>query len=362
MSRREALKLTAAGALALAAGRPTARAKEKRIRVALQLYSVRGDCGKDFDRALEEVAKIGFKGVEFAGYRKYGNRARDLRKRLDDLGLIAAGTHIGTGSFRGGALARTIDFHKTIGCKYLIVPGDGSFTHPERSKALAETFNKAAEVLKPHGMYCGYHNHTKEFKKVDGKTYWDLFAERTSKDVVLQQDVGWTVHAGLDPVEYIRKYPGRTGITHFKPTVARGDRDKKPIIGQDSVKWRDVITACHEVGGTEWFTIEQEKYLPGKSPMECSRLSFEGLKGILAEMEDVLNPKPKETSAPPKRPAPSAKDEGEKKAERLFKMARQAEKMGQRGAAASIYSKIVRDYPGTASAGQAQDRLKRLGR
>ena len=60
--------------------------------------------------------------------------------------------------------------------------------------------------------------------------------------------------------------------------------------------------------------------------------------------------------------APSAKDEGEKKAERLFKMARQAEKMGQRGAAASLYSKIVRDYPGTSFAGQAQDRLKRLGR
>jgi len=38
--------------------------------------------------------------------------------------------------------------------------GTGDFTHPEKSKALAEMFNKTAEALKPAGMYCGYHNHT----------------------------------------------------------------------------------------------------------------------------------------------------------------------------------------------------------
>jgi len=65
---------------------------------------------------------------------------------------------------------------------------------------------------------------------------------------------------------------------------------------------------------------------------------------------------------PPKTPALSAREEGQKKAERLFKMARQAEKMGQRGAAASLYSKIVKDYAGTSFAGRAQERLERLGR
>ena len=85
------------------------------------------------------------------------------------------------GHLRGDELKKTIDFHQTIGCKFLIVPGDGDFTDPEKSKALAETFNKTAEVLKPLGMACGYHNHTNEFKKDGDNTYWDLFAERTAR-------------------------------------------------------------------------------------------------------------------------------------------------------------------------------------
>jgi sugar phosphate isomerase/epimerase len=289
ISRRNALKLTAAGLLAAAAPGGIIRASQccaaakpaKHIPICLQLYSVRGDCGKDIDAAMTQVAEMGFEGVEFAGYYKYGSDAKALKKKLDDLGLKAAATHIRTNSFIGDALKRTIDFHKTIGCKFLIVPGDGAFSNPEKSKVLAETFNKTAEALKPEGMYCGYHNHTHEFKKVGDKTYWELFAERTSDDVVLQMDVGWTVTAGQDPVALIRKYPGRTKSTHFKPATLKGDKGKTHLIGQDSVDWKGVIAACREVGGTEWITIEQERYPDGKSPMECSKLSLEGLKKLL---------------------------------------------------------------------------------
>ncbi|MEI7728021.1 MAG: sugar phosphate isomerase/epimerase [Verrucomicrobiota bacterium] len=251
------------------------------MKISVQLYSVRTDCAKNFDAVLAQLAKMGFEGVEFAGYHSYGGKAAELRKKLDELNLKAAGTHIGTGSFRGDALQKTIEFHQTIGCKYLIVPGDKDFTDPEKSKALAETFNKTAEVLKPLGLYCGYHNHTGEFKKNGDKTYYDLFAERTSKDVVLQQDCGWTAAAGLNPVDLMKRYQGRMKITHFKPTVVGDDKTKKAILGQDSVDWSAVIAACREFGGTEWITVEQERYPDGKSPMECTEMSLAGLKKLL---------------------------------------------------------------------------------
>jgi len=253
----------------------------KSIPISVQLYSVRADCARDFDAALAELARMGFAGVEFAGYHKYEGKPKELRQKLDELKLKVAATHIGTGSFRGGALKGTIEFHQLIGCKFLIVPGDRDFTHPERSKALAETFNKTAEILKPLGLYCGYHNHTGEFAKEGDKTYWDLFAERTSKDVVLQQDCGWSATAGQNPAELIKRYPGRTKVTHFKPAVLGNDKSKKPILGEDSVDWAGVLAACREYGGTEWITIEQEEYLEGKSPMECTELSLAGLKKLL---------------------------------------------------------------------------------
>jgi sugar phosphate isomerase/epimerase len=181
-------------------------------------------------------------------------------------------------------LKKTIEFHQVIGCKFLIVPGDGDFTHPEKSKALAELFTQTAEALKPAGMACGYHNHTGEFKKDGDKTYWDLFAERTPKDVILQQDCGWTAEAGLDPVAMMKKYAGRMKSTHFKPTVVSADRGKgkKAFLGQDSVNWAAVIAGCRDFGGTEWITLEQEAYPDGKSPMEATAISFEALKKLLA--------------------------------------------------------------------------------
>lgn len=283
-TRRTVLWTAALGAVALALPKDLFAARDaSKIGISVQLYSVRDDCGKDFDAALERIAKMGFAGVEFAGYHSYGGKPKELRKRLDDLKLTATGTHTGTGSIRGDGLKGTIDFCQTVGIKYLIVPGDGDLTNPEKCKAFAETFNKATETLKPLGMACGYHNHT-EIAKVDPetkKTFWELFAERTSKDVVLQQDIGWTVAAGLDPVALIKEFPGRTKVPHFKPCVTGKDKDKKAILGQDSVKWADVIEACASVGGTEWFVVEQEAYPDGKSPMECTELSLAGLKKLL---------------------------------------------------------------------------------
>jgi len=284
LSRRQFVKssIVAAAALGL---RPSAwaQAAGRKIPIGVQLYSVRDDCAKDFDDTVAKLAKMGFEGVEFAGYHKYAGKAKELRAKLDELNLKAVGTHIGTGSFRGDALKKTIEFHQIIGCKFLIVPGDGDFTHPEKSKALAEFFNQTAETLKPLNMACGYHNHTGEFKKDPdtGKTYFDLFAERTSKDVVLQQDCGWTAAAGFDPVAMMKKYPGRMKSTHFKPFVLRGDAGKKAYLGQDSVDWAAVLKACREIGGTEWITVEQEEYPDRKSPLECTELSLIGLKKLM---------------------------------------------------------------------------------
>jgi sugar phosphate isomerase/epimerase len=280
LSRRDFIQrsLLTLPALGLAS-RLSAQAVGRKLPLALQLYSVRADCARDFDGTLAEVAKLGFDGVEFAGYHTYSGKPKELRQRLDDLGLKAAATHIGTGSLRGDALPKTIEFHQILGCKFLISPGDRDFNHPERSQALAETFNQAAAVLKPVGLACGYHNHTSEFQKANGLTWFDLFAQRTSQDVVLQQDVGWTVAAGHDPIALMKKYRGRMKSTHFKPAVVGDDqaKGKKPLIGQDSIDWPAVIAACIQYGGTEWITLEQESYPDGKTPMEATVASFAAL-------------------------------------------------------------------------------------
>jgi hypothetical protein len=79
--------------------------------------------------------------------------------------------------------------------------------------------------------------------------------------------------------------------------------------------------------------------------------------------EKLLTPKrpeKKEVSrARPKRPAV---DQSAAKADRLYKMGRDAERMGQRSVARSFYKKVVSDYPDTEAAKQAAARLDKIGR
>ncbi|MBN2088875.1 sugar phosphate isomerase/epimerase, partial [candidate division KSB1 bacterium] len=95
----------------------------KVIPVGLQLYSVRKECEKDLPGTIAAVARMGYQGVEFAGY--YNYTAEELRKMLDDNGLKCCGTHIGLDTLMGENFEATVEFNKVLGNKYLIVPWIG---------------------------------------------------------------------------------------------------------------------------------------------------------------------------------------------------------------------------------------------
>lgn len=235
-----------------------------RIPIALQLYSIRHDCEKDLPGTLEAVAKMGYDGVEFAGY--YGYSAEDLRKMLDDLGLRVAGTHIGLNTLQGETLAETAAFNRTLGNRFLIVPGLPEERRNSRAawQGTAEIFNDIAAKLVDKGMVTGYHNHAIEFQPMDGELPWDTFFSNTRDDVVMQVDIGNALHGGGDPIPYIARYPGRAITVHLKEYSATND---KALVGEGDVNWGQVFELCESVGGTEWYIVEQESY--AYPPLEC---------------------------------------------------------------------------------------------
>lgn len=271
LSRRSFLKLSAGvaalsatGARSLLAAEAEAPAKKK-IPIGLQLYTVRDECGKDFPGTVAAVAKMGYAGVDFAGY--YGKTAQQLKQLLDDNGLKCCGSHIGLGEMQGDRLARTIEFHKTLGNKFLIVPSMGGNTRQAWLDA-AKTFNEIAEKLKPEGLFCGYHAHGGDFRKIDGETPWDIFFSNTNADVVMQLDIGNAMGAGADVVAILKKYPGRAKTLHAKGFQG--------IIGEDKAPWDEIFAICETTGGTEWYIVEADgsKY----PPLECVRRTFENLR------------------------------------------------------------------------------------
>jgi sugar phosphate isomerase/epimerase len=273
INRRDFIK-TSAG-LAVVAGLGCGTAGAKKIPVGLQLYSVRKECEKDFVGTVAAVARMGYQGVEFAGYYNYD--ARDLRKLLDDNGLKCCGTHTQLDTLLGDQFEKTVEYNKILGNQYLIVP----WLAEEKRKtvqdwiALAGMFNELADKAQSHGMRVGYHNHTFEYQPLEGQLPWDVFALNTNWNVILQFDSGNAGEGGAETLPFLKKYPGRTVTIHLKEF---SKTNKKAILGEGDVPWPEVFKVCETIGGTEWYIIEEEKDV--YPPLQCVEMCLQNFRKI----------------------------------------------------------------------------------
>lgn len=255
-------------------------------KISVQLWSVKNELTADFEGTLKKLSAMGFDGVEFAGnFGKFEKDPEGLKKFLADNRLQASGAHVGFDKFSDANFEQTVDFFGKLGAKYLIVPYDERAFNAKTVDVVNAELASIAKKLEKHGLKTGYHNHTPEFANFKDSTFWDYIGDNTPENVVLQLDVGWTAVAGKDPAAYIRKYSGRSNTLHFKAGLPAGVTDKVSLIGQDIVDWKSVITAAREVGGTEWFVVEQEVYPNNMKPLEAVNVSMKGLQKIISEMK-----------------------------------------------------------------------------
>ncbi|MCX7722015.1 MAG: sugar phosphate isomerase/epimerase [Verrucomicrobiae bacterium] len=266
--RRGSLSLAS---LAIGVGLAGAAGESKRkFRVGVQLYSVRDQCKANLAGTLAAVAAIGYEGVEFAGY--HGHTAEQIRKLLDENGLVACGSHVALESLLEDKLDGTVAFNRAIGNKFLIVPWLQLKSKQEWLDK-ARIFNELADKLAKHGMFIGYHAHAHDFEKFDGVAAWDLFFGHTRPQVIMQLDTGNCIAGGADPVAVLRKYPGRARTIHLKAHAS----DPETVIGEDKTDWAGVFEACESSGGTEWYIVEHET---SKSPLDAIKRSFDALRKL----------------------------------------------------------------------------------
>lgn len=237
--------------------------------VGLQLYSLRDETEKDFCATVEKIAKMGYKGVEFAGYG--GMKPAALKRLLDDNGLTAYGTHFGALPKTEAELDTQIEMNLALGNPYLVCPWHDMKTRDDALR-LAEIMNETAAKLAPHGLRLGYHNHAHEFAKDGDEVLMDVLLENTEKDIFAEFDVFWVAYAGYDPVEYIEKYAGRQPLMHLKELAA--DRKANVELGTGILDFAAIIRAGQKAG-TEHFIIEQEEYtLP---PLDSCKASLDAV-------------------------------------------------------------------------------------
>lgn len=260
------------------------------FRIALQLYSLRHQLQENFEHTLEDVASIGFEGVEFAGL--HGRDPIRVRELLDKLNLEVAGAHIPLNTLIGTELEKTIAINKVLKNKHIIIPGLPQELRKTKNDWIkfADTLNTLAIRFAEHGMKVGYHNHRDDFSLVEGERPWDIVFSKTMYSVVMQLDIGHALAAQLSEdeiIEIIKRYKGRAVTVHVKDyskrkAVELGDINKgyEVVVGETETRWIDILKALKDYGGTEWLIIEQEVY-PYKPPIESIKRSFRFIDNIV---------------------------------------------------------------------------------
>jgi len=248
-----------------------------KIPIALQLFSVRGECERDLPGTLRAVGDLGYVGAEPWGYggesvEWMGHGAQELRRMFDDEGLACCGIHLSTGALLGDNLDRTIELNQELGNRFLIIAMDAQrMKARETIMELAGILNGAAEKLRRVGMFTGYHAHGFDFTLIDGTPAWDILFSNTRQEVIMQMDIGNCAGGGGDPIGTLRRFPGRARSVHLK------DYGGPPgaVIGEGEAGWPEIFRLCETEQGTEWYVVEEGG--PEGLGFDVSRRSLEAL-------------------------------------------------------------------------------------
>jgi len=240
---------------------------------SLQLFTLREETEKDFIGTLEKVAKLGYQGVEFAGYG--GLTSKQLRQELDRLGLKASSSHVQL-SVLENELARVIEFQQTIGSRHVACPVlPAERRTKEAYYELIPILNEIGRKCHEEGITLSYHNHDFELVDLDnGKKPLEILLDETNPEWVKAEfDVYWLTKAGEDPVHWLKRYEGRTPLVHLKDMTTDGEKFFAEL-GTGGVNVEGVLNQGMS-SGVEWFVVEQDR--SRRTPFESIEISMDFL-------------------------------------------------------------------------------------
>ena len=246
-------------------------------RIGLELYSVRREMAKNFDRTLATVREIGYTDVELLwSFDNFGKSPAEVKAALQREGLRAPSAHVAPITILVGWEKR-LETARLLGHEYLIAPGltnDTSRTLDEW-REWADKFNAAGAVARRAGIWLAFHNEPNHMKPIDGQVPYEMFVERTDPSVVRHQlDVGNMALGGADPLRYLERYRDRYWSFHLKDVVA--DRSRDTELGAGVLDLGRIVSAIPGIAGKPCY-VEQEG---ATDPLASARRNFQFLRGL----------------------------------------------------------------------------------
>jgi sugar phosphate isomerase/epimerase len=278
MQLKNLFTLTGAALLVLTMTSCSAPKTEKNI--GIQLYSVRDDMSKDPQSTVMKVGEMGYKFVEAAGYKDgqfYGMNPADFKALVEKSGMKFLGSHTGQALPDSAHWDSTmiwwdkaIAAHKEAGVEWIVQPfmGKEAYENLGTLKKYCDYFNAVGDKCNAAGIRFGYHNHDREFGKIDSVTIYDFMLQNTDPaKVMFQMDLYWITIGKGDGIAYFNNYPGRFQLYHVK--------DEKELGGAESMMNFEPYFVNADKAGMKNYIIEVERYT--FEPLESIKKSIDFL-------------------------------------------------------------------------------------
>lgn len=222
------------------------------MKLALQLYTIRDCCetGSQLMDALKEVKKLGYDGVEFAGYA--GLTAPEVKKALADTGLTVVATHESVERLESD-LEEIVSFCIGIGCTNIVCAYSPAETAADLVK-LKQVLTAAQNCARPHGINVLYHNHSHEFLTVEGTRPID----EIQRYCLLELDTYWVFNSKVDVPVFMTEHKDRIGLLHLKDGSLNGE---PCAIGEGKNDIQAIIDAAKSIDAG-WLIVEDDNPTP----------------------------------------------------------------------------------------------------
>jgi len=233
---------------------------------------------EDWKGTLEKLANQGYTEMECGNY--MGNSLSEFKTACKSLGI---------NPFAGGSAMmdmlkdsdRKIDDALEMGKKYWVCYwpwlSDAKNITADEAKKAAENLNILGAACKKGGIVFCWHNHNWEFEKATTEGFpFDILMKNTDPQTVKTElDIYWVKKGGGDPMECLKKYPGRIEILHVKDMDATREKSFAcPVAG--IIDFRPIFREASDQGILHYIVEKDGE----KNGIECLRGSAEYLKNL----------------------------------------------------------------------------------
>ena len=255
----------------------------KRYPIAIQIHCLREDFKEKPRETLLMIKEMGYDGVELnVGNLKLDEHPIEQYKAwLDEAGLECYSMMLKLESFAEEKKEETLKMLLTLGVKNVVI-GSVNFERLKEdpfgyANECVKKMTKMMELVRGYGLRAGYHAHDGDYLNLVGDVpFYEYVFMNTPEEFCMTIDTGNMMAGGGDPIECIKKFPGRAPIVHVKG-YGKELKYTTPV-WQSELDWEKFFTTARDEGGAEIFYIEFGAR-GGYTPVIRATLSCKWLEG-----------------------------------------------------------------------------------